>query len=143
MQRSISSSLWILFSLLVFLFVVSPTAVTAYYSFGTSKYFQFPIETYSVKWYGAFFSSDKFRDAMVRTGILAAAVTPICLLAALATAHAMSYGSKRAKQLLDAVALSPLIVPGVVTGIAFLSFFRLIGLESGLARMTIAMLVVC
>jgi putative spermidine/putrescine transport system permease protein len=143
MNRSVATWPWLLFCGLVLLFIVSPTVFTAYYSFGTSKYFQFPIEVYSLKWYDIFFESTKFRSAMTRTAMLASIVTPICLLVALATAHAMAYGSPRAKQVLDAIALSPLIVPGVVTGIAFLSFFRLAGVELGLARMAIAMLVVC
>lgn len=143
MSRSVSSWPWLLFCGLTLVFILSPTIFTAYYSIGTSKYFQFPIETYSMRWYQAFFESTKFRNAMARTAILAGAVTPICVLVAMATAHAMAYGSRRSKQILDAIALSPLIVPGVVTGIAFLSFFRLVGVELGLVRMSIAMLIVC
>lgn len=143
MNRSVTTWPWLLFCGLVLVFVVSPTVFTAYYSIGTSKYFQFPIEVYSGKWYGLFFESAKFRGAMMRTAILAGIVTPVCVLVALATAHAMAYGSRRAKQVLDAIALSPLIVPGVVTGIAFLSVFRLVGIEIGLIRMAIAMLIVC
>ncbi|WP_315837628.1 ABC transporter permease [Bradyrhizobium prioriisuperbiae] len=143
MKQSVARLPWILFCAAILVFVISPTIFTAYYSFGPSKYFQFPIASYSLKWYSLFFESSKFQSAMIRTAILAGIVTPVCLLVALGTAHVMARGSLRSRRLLDAIALSPLVVPGIVTGIAFLSVFRLAGIESGLVRMMIAMLVVC
>ena len=127
----------------VLLFLLAPTLLSAYYSVGEARYFSFPASAYSLKWYGQFFASPKFSTAMVRTALLAATVTPLCVGVALMTAHAMAQGRFRARRFLDAIALSPLIVPGVVTGIAFLSLFRIAGIELGLVRMGVAMLVVC
>jgi putative spermidine/putrescine transport system permease protein len=132
-----------LFGILVGAFLLAPTIFSAYYSIGESRYFTFPATSFSLTWYEQFFRSEKFMSAAFRTALLAAVVTPLCLIVALMTAHALVHSRLRAKRLLDALALSPLVVPGVVTGIAFLSLFRIFGLELGLVRMGLAMMVVC
>ena len=143
-MTSISARIaWSLFGAIMFLFLLAPALLAAVYSIEVSRYFRFPPGAVSLAWYVAFFASGTFRSAMAETAVLALVATPICLLLALPTAHALARFNFGGRRLLNAALLSPLIVPGVVTGVAFLSLFRIIGLDQGLARMTVAMIVVC
>ncbi len=143
MRRAVGHTAWVIFGALLTTFLLAPAVITALYSTGESRYFQFPASGYSLIWYGAFFRSPVFRAAMVQTALLTVIVTPGCLVIALATSHALARNKFPGKQALDAALLSPLVVPGVVTGVAFLSLFRILGQDSGLLRMSVAMLVVC
>lgn len=136
-------ALWLLFGLAVCVYLLAPVLFTAVYSVGESRYFQFPPQGWSLQWYGAFFRAEKFRDALLNSAILAAVVTPLSLLAALPTAHALARYRFPGQRWIDALVLSPLIVPGVITGVALLSLFRILHQDIGLVRMSVAMLIVC
>ncbi len=142
MNGAIARAGWLLFGIIATIFIVAPAALIAVYSLSKARYFSLPVRDFSLNWYFAFFASDSFRDAMMNTAILAIVVTPICLIAALATAHAIARYEFAGKNALEAFAMSPLIVPGVVTGVAFLAFFKAMGVELGLVRMSFAMAIV-
>lgn len=142
MKRSYwSRALWLLFGLAVVIFMLAPVLVTALYSVGESRYFTFPPQGFSGKWYLEFFASEKFLQAAQHSFILAAIVTPLSLVLALPTAHALARLEFPGRRLLEAMIMSPLVVPGVVTGVAFLSLFRILNVELGMVRMSVAMLV--
>lgn len=143
MKVALGKTLWLLFAVAMIVFLAAPVVFTAVYSLGESRYFQFPPQAWSLQWYGAFMRADKFRDALVTSAILAAVVTPLCLLMALPTAHALARYRFPGQRWIDALVLSPLIVPGVITGVALLSLFRILHQDIGLVRMSVAMLVVC
>ncbi|GAB4065523.1 ABC transporter permease [Ancylobacter sonchi] len=143
MNRLASHTLWTLFGAAMLAFLLAPTLFTLLYSFSEARYFSFPVQSYSLRWYVAFFSAAKFQKAAIETGLLALIVVPCCLTAALCTSHAVARWEFPGRRLVDALILSPLIVPGVVTGVAFLSLFRILHQDIGLVRMAIAMMVVC
>ncbi|MCK0195716.1 ABC transporter permease [Ancylobacter sp. 6x-1] len=143
MRTLISRTLWTAFGATMLAFLLAPTLFTVLFSFSEARYFSFPMQSYSLRWYTAFFGAAKFQKAAIETGLLALIVTPGCLAAALCTAHAVARWEFRGKRLVDSLILSPLIVPGVVTGVAFLSLFRILHQDIGLVRMSIAMMVVC
>ncbi|MGV1768335.1 ABC transporter permease [Rhizobium rhizogenes] len=142
MNRVFAKAAWALFGACTTIFLIAPVLLIAVYSFSKSRYFRLPIRQFSLDWYVAFFASQTFRDAMFNTIVIAVIVTPLCLIAALVTAHVMARSQFAGKSVIDALILSPLIVPGVVTGVAFLSLFRILGIDIGLVRMSIAMVVV-
>lgn len=142
MNRLLAKAGWFIFGIAATSFVVAPAVLIAFYSFSKARYLEIPIQDYSLDWYAAFFASESFRAAIINTAILAVSVAPICLMAALATAHAMARYEFRGKRALEAFVMSPLIVPGVVTGVALLTFFRIAGIELGLFRMSVAMVIV-
>lgn len=141
-RGNLSKSLWLLFGLAAVLFLLAPVLITALYSIGESRYFSFPPKEFSLKWYGEFFASEKFIDGAIHSLTLAAIVTPLSLLLALPTAHALARREFRGRRTLEALIMSPLVVPGVVAGVAFLSLFRIMNQEMGMVRMSVAMLII-
>lgn len=143
MSRVVSRTLWTAFAAAMLAFLLAPTVFTFLYSFSEARYFSFPVQSYSLRWYVAFFAATKFQKAAMETGLLALMVVPCCLVAALCTAHAVARWDFPGRRFVDSLILSPLIVPGVVTGVAFLSLFRILHQDIGLVRMSVAMMVVC
>ncbi|RAI01774.1 ABC transporter permease [Acuticoccus sediminis] len=139
----ISRILWRLYLTAFFVFLLGPVVFIAIYSLNDAVYFQLPMTTFSFRWYEEFFDSRIFMRALQNTVMLAAVVTVLCLLFAVPTAHLIVRGNFRGRELLNNLILSPLIMPGVVTGIAFLSAFGVLDIRDGFFRLTVAMTIFC
>jgi putative spermidine/putrescine transport system permease protein len=120
-------------------FLLLPVAFIVIYSFESSVYFTLAFPGFSLKWFANFFVSDQFRSALWTSLGIAGIVTPLSCLIGLPTAIALVRGNLRGKETVNAILLSPLIVPGVVTGIAFLSLSSQLSVDNGFVRLTIAM----
>lgn len=134
-------ALWALYLLLVLLFLLAPVLFVVFYSFNDTTLFRLPVPGYSLRWYRAFFASDQFQPALRATLGIALIVVPMTVLVALPTAHMMARSGKHAW--LGAALTSPVVVPGVVTGIAFLGFFTMLGIGDALTRLVIALSLFC
>jgi putative spermidine/putrescine transport system permease protein len=120
-------------------FLVLPVAFIVLFSFNDAVYFRWPPSGLSLRWYANFFSSDRFMSAARTSLMLTAVVTPLSLVAGLPTALAITRGRFIGREVIAAVLLSPLIVPGVVTGIALLVFFTKAGVGSSFIRLVLGM----
>ena len=96
-----------------------------------------------MRWYTAFLNSPEFMAGLRNTLILSLITPPLCLAIVLPTAHAIARRSFPGAHSIDALLSSTLLLPGVVTGIAFLSFFNTLGVTNGLVKMTVAMTIFC
>jgi putative spermidine/putrescine transport system permease protein len=134
---------WGLYLVLAALFLAGPVAFIALYSFVDATFFRLPIPGFSLRWYREFFHSPVFSQALKSTLLLAAVVTPLCMAIAIPTAWAIARLRFRGRELLNAAILSPVVLPGVVTGIALLSLFGQLSLKDGFARMVLAMTLLC
>ena len=134
---------WAAYLAFATLFLVGPVAFIALYSLVDATFFKLPLPGLSVRWYKAFFESPQFSSALASTLILAAIVTPLCMAIALPTSWAIARLRFRGRDLLNAMLLSPVVLPGVVTGIALLSLFGMLSLNDGFARMTLGMTLLC
>src|SRR5262249_53576517 len=104
-------------------FLIVPGLFIVYYAFNASRYFALPPQPLSLHWFVTFFDNDRFQAALRASFEIAALVTPTSLAVAVPSAIAIVRGSFRGRALLNTALLSPLMIPGVVTGIAFLGFF--------------------
>ena len=134
---------WSLYLLLVMLFLAGPVAFIALYSFVDATFFKLPIPGFSLRWYREFFQSPVFSQALKSTLLLACIVTPLCMSIAIPAAYAIARLRFRGRDLLNAMILSPVVLPGVVTGIALLSLFGLLSMRDGFLRMTLGMTLLC
>jgi putative spermidine/putrescine transport system permease protein len=120
-------------------FLLLPVAFIVLFSFNETVYFRWPPTGLSLRWYWNFFSSERFMSAARTSLTVTAIVTPLSLIAGLPTALAITRGRFPGRELVAAVLLSPLIVPGVVTGIALLVLFTNGGVGSSLVRLVAGM----
>lgn len=143
MKNRSTTLLWALYVAVILVFLVAPLALIILYSFSRARYLQLPPHALSLHWYKAFFQSDEFALGLRNTLIISLITPPLCLAIVLPTAHAIARRALPGAAALGAIMSSTLLLPGVVTGIAFLSFFKLLDVTDGLVKMIIAMTIVC
>ena len=127
-------------SALVVAFLLLPVVFIVYYAFNETRILYLPPHALSLKWFANFFANDRFQAALRSSLGIAGIVTPLSLAVAVPSAIAIVRGRFRGRELLNAALLSPLVIPGIVTGIAFLSLFSQLDIGSGFWRLTVAML---
>ncbi len=111
---------------LIYGFLYLPLVVVVLYSFSATKVNAWPIEGYTFDWYREMLDDDEIRAAIqlsVRVGLTAAAIAAV--LGTL-TAFAIDRYAFRGSGMIRFVVVLPITLPGIVTGVAMLSFFDLI-----------------
>lgn len=121
------------------LFLALPVLVIVYYAFSPTGLVTFPPATLTTRWFVSFFDNQRFRDALLNSVAIAAIVTPLTLGVAVPTAIALVRRRFPGRSLLNAMILSPLVIPGAVSGVAFLNLFTSLGLVDGFWRIVVAM----
>jgi putative spermidine/putrescine transport system permease protein len=121
-------------------FLALPVVIIVYYAFSPSGLMVFPPKGLTLHWFVNFFASSRFRGALVNSLLIAALVTPAALTIAVPAAIALVRRDFPGRGLLGALILSPLVIPGVVSGVAFLNFFTWTGVASGFWRIATAMM---
>jgi putative spermidine/putrescine transport system permease protein len=113
---------WIV-TALVLCFLVFPILIVIPISFSAVPYLQFPPHTLSLRWYGVYFDGHGWLEATVLSGKVALTVMILATVLGTAAAFALVRSSFRAKNLVYALVLSPLIVPTIITAIAMYFLF--------------------
>ena len=141
-QRLTRLALWVV-TILVLTYLIAPLLVIIPLSFSSSAFLNYPIPSFSLRWYVDFFSSPEWRlaiwNSLVVGSITALLATSLGTLAAL--------GLNRAdfpfKRIITGFFISPLVVPVIILAVGTYFFFaplRLTGTYTGiiLAHTTMA-----
>jgi len=123
----------------VMVFVLLPVAFIALYAFNDTAYLSLPPHGLTLRWFENFFANARFRHALVSSLLIAFAVTPAALLIALPASIAIVRYRFPGRELVNLAVMSPLVVPGVVVGISFLSLSAWIGVGLGIWALIVAM----
>lgn len=119
-------------------FIVAPAVLILGGSFSETSYVTFPPEGFTLEWYHRLADREDF----IRSFIDSVLIAVLCTLAATALGALAALGLNqpemhRRGNLLHGIVMSPLILPTVVTGVALLQFYYLIGLPISLTGLTI------
>lgn len=112
--------------LLVFLLV--PVIVVIPLSFSGETTLRFPPHSWSLRWYGEFFSNARMLDSLRSSIVLGALVTAITLALALPAAYAIVRLRNRGSALFYNLLTAPLLLPTIVLGLAILIVFAAAGI---------------
>lgn len=126
----------------ILLVMALPVIVVVYYAFSPTGLVRFPPSGMTLHWFVNGFANDRLRHALFSSLLIAAIVTPVTLAVAVPTSIALVRRRFPGRAVLNALALSPLVIPGVVSGVAFLNFFTWAGLASGFWRIAVALVCV-
>jgi putative spermidine/putrescine transport system permease protein len=132
-----------LMAALIIAFLILPVLFVIFYSFNESAYFHFPPTGLSLRWSANFFRLHYFRDGALISLALAAVVTPLSVAMGVAASYGLIRGKFGGAGFINALLMSPIIIPGVVTGIAFMTMFGLIGFTWSFGNLVIAMTLIC
>jgi spermidine/putrescine transport system permease protein len=124
-------------AVLVFVFLYLPLLVVIVYSFNPDAVNSFPMRGVSLRWYHVMLADDALmRSLSISVGI-ALAGTAIGVLLGVPAALAIARHEFWGKRLLERVVLLPMTLPGIVTGVAMLSLFPLLGVPISLKAVVI------
>ena len=121
---------------LAIVFMLAPLVMSAIMSFDARTYLgSFPPPDLSLRWYKEFFNTDIFVRGLRVSLVLALISATISTVAGASAALALDRYQFPGKELLTALFLSPLIMPGVVLGFGLLLFFAHLGVFDGFYRL--------
>jgi putative spermidine/putrescine transport system permease protein len=120
------------------IYVILPIAVPIAVSFSAGDFLTFPPQGFSLKWYARALGNAEFLGALWLSIELAAVAAAGALLLGVPAAWALVRHRFPGKALIQGVLLSPLIFPLLVTGIALLQFFTLLGFRNAFVNLAIA-----
>lgn len=124
---------WTILSL-VMLFLIGPFVIIVAASFSAGDTLAFPPQGFSVKWIVKVFTVESFRQSFVTSMILAIGGTFTALLLGIPASYAMSRYRLPGAELVRFMVSMPIVVPGIIVGLALLRYFVLpIGISISLA----------
>lgn len=117
-------------------YIVAPIIVSLSMSFDSRDYLgPFPPPSLSIQWYVDFFTNPYFQDGLINSLILVILTTIITGVIGGTSAFIISEYEFRGKNVLSALFLSPLMIPGVVVGFGLLMFLtQILGVYDGFYR---------
>ncbi|HEY7686667.1 MAG TPA: ABC transporter permease [Gemmatimonadales bacterium] len=113
----------------VFVFIYAPLLVVVMYSFHDSRIIAWPLQLGTLHWYNVLWHDRGMIEAVVASVKLAVLAVIIALAVGVPGAFLLDRHSFPGKTLFQRLVLLPLILPGIITGVALLSFFTAIGLS--------------
>lgn len=121
----------------VLAFIYLPMVVVVVYSFNPEAVNVFPMRGFSLRWYRMLLDDEQLVSALRVSLLIALGGTSIGLLLGVPGAIALARHEFPGKRILERIVLLPLTLPGIVTGVAMLSFFPLIGVPVSLLAVLI------
>lgn len=112
---------------LAFLYV--PIAVLVAYSFNDSRSLSWPMSGFTLDWYRILAANSQLHEALGNSIYVACSSTALTLLIGVPAALALQRLDFPGKGLFRKLVLLPIALPGIITGISMLSFFRLAGVN--------------
>lgn len=130
---------WLLYAaaILVFVFIYLPLLVVVVYSFNPESVNSFPMRGFSLRWYRVMLENASLMKALRVSVGIALGGTVVGVLLGVPGALALARHEFPGKKALERVVLLPLTLPGIVTGVAMLSVFPLIGVPISLGAVLI------
>jgi putative spermidine/putrescine transport system permease protein len=110
-------------------FMVAPILIVCVVAFTPLGYLSLPTSGLSLRWFRAILDYPEFTRAFVQSLWLATASSVIAIVLSVPAALAIARYRFPGREAITALFMSPLMVPPVVLGIAFLRFFTKIGLS--------------
>ena len=121
-------------ALLVALFLLLPIAIVVPMSFSTAISFEFPPPGYSLGYYAKYFTSEEWLTPTLNSLVIALGATALTLLLVVPAAFGYVRYRFRGKAFVNLLMMAPLIVPHVVSALAYYGFLgraRLTGTHLG------------
>lgn len=128
---------------LAMLYLLAPIAVVVASPLGETGYLAFPPRGLTLKWYAAALDDGRYFSAFLLSLQLAAATAVLASLAGMCAAYAITRYRFFGARALEALFLSPLILPTLVMAVALTTYFARSGMPTGLWRLVAAHSIVC
>ena len=133
---AVALSLFAALLVLALVFAAIPLVVSFALSFDARDYIsRFPPTNFSWRWYVAFFTNPTYLEGLKTSMVVAVVATAAATVTGVLAAVFMERYRFAGRDLMQAIFLSPLIIPSVVTGFSVLVFTAKIGIYEGMPRL--------
>jgi putative spermidine/putrescine transport system permease protein len=122
----------------LYVFIFAPLVVVVVISLNGGTVASLPIESWSLRWYVKAFETAAFMHGLWTSTWLAVAATLIAAPLALAAALAIARTDFPGRSALEALLMAPILVPGIVVGIALLLSASVLQVREAPIRLLIA-----
>jgi len=123
-------------------FILAPILIVCWVAFTPLGYLSIPIDAFSLRWFRAIADYPEFITAFWSSIALAAISSTVAIALSVPAALAVARHRFPGRDAITALFLSPLMIPHVVLGIAFLRFFTAIGMGGSFPGLLVAHVVV-
>ena len=130
------------YNVLFYGFLFAPILIVLVASVNSGSTLAFPPEGFSLRWFRYLASRHEFISSAWVSFRLALATSAAAIVLGLLAALALVRERVPGKDLVEAVLMSPLVLPGIITGVALLQFFTLVGLNDSFLRLFLGHLVI-
>ena len=125
------------FTLGAFLFMHLPLAVIVIFSFSQGEVLALPIQGWTFHWYYDAIHDERLMAALANSLKVASSATVLASLLGTLGAFAVQRFSFPGRQMFRTAVVLPILLPGIITGVAMLSFFATVGVPLGIATIVI------
>jgi spermidine/putrescine transport system permease protein len=115
---------------LIFLYL--PVALIPLFSFNNSIQAAFPLQGFTLDWYGTLSGNPALSGAFANSLIVGAVAATAATLCGITIAYMDLHGRSRLASAISAISRLPILIPGVIVGIALLVLVNLAGLGPSL-----------
>jgi putative spermidine/putrescine transport system permease protein len=115
-------------TILGFAFLYIPIGVIVLYAFNAQRVQAWPIQSYSVEWFGAALDNTSVREALLLSTEVGLGATAIALVLGTLAAFAVQRYRFFGRDVVSFALVLPIALPGIVTGMALNSTINAIGL---------------
>jgi putative spermidine/putrescine transport system permease protein len=140
-ERSALVLMWVIAALVV-VYLMTPLLVTVAVSFSSSPVFDLPPPEWSLRWYGQLSSLRGLSGAVWLSVQIALLSTALSLVLGTLCAIAVVRGRFPGSEAVATFMVAPLMMPGLVIGVALLQFFREFGLRDAYVSLLIGHVVI-
>jgi putative spermidine/putrescine transport system permease protein len=130
------------FHVLFIAFICAPLVAVCLVSFTDKGYLSMPFDGASLRWYRALLQAPEFARALHASLVLGVASASIALVLAVPAALALARWQFAGREAINSALLSPMLVPHVVLGVAFLRFFTDVRLNGTMIGLVLAHVVI-
>ncbi len=113
------------------------------FSFNTGVYVKFPLEGFTFNWYRDLFQREPLLQAFRNSVMVACFVSLLSTLIAIPAALAIARYRMPGKAAAVGFIMLPLVLPGLILGVALLTLLNRMGVTLSLATVTIGHMVIC
>lgn len=140
-EHAARAIMWIA-ALFTVVFLMTPLVVTVAVSFGSSSVFTLPPPDWSMRWYERLANTRGLWPSLLTSLQVAAFSTAVALALGTLCAIALVRGRFPGREAIATFLISPLMLPGLVVGIAMLQGFKAAGLREAYSSLLIAHVII-
>ena len=119
-------------------FIVAPILIIIAISFTPEQFLTFPPGGFSLKWFAEVLTSPGWQLALINSLVIATGASVIATSIGLSLAFALDRYDVRYTSLLRGIGVLPILIPPVIIGVAFMSYFFLIGISGTILNLIVA-----